>query len=103
MKVTALIFFGPVLTRDLLDWHYPEVTFFQYVDGLLLCRATEPLICRVTESLLNFLATESLKKKAPLGFLKVTYLGVALKGQAHALSHEISKSTQSSISHSPIP
>jgi hypothetical protein len=34
--------FGQALTRDLLDWHYPEATLLQYVDNLLVCRATEP-------------------------------------------------------------
>jgi hypothetical protein len=33
--------FGQDLTRDLLDWHCPEATLLQYVDDLLLCRATE--------------------------------------------------------------
>jgi hypothetical protein len=41
--------FGQVLTRDLLGWHYSEATLLQYVDDLLLCRATEPLICRATD------------------------------------------------------
>jgi hypothetical protein len=40
---------GQALTRDLLGWHYPEATLLQYVDDLLLCRATEPLICRATD------------------------------------------------------
>jgi putative effector of murein hydrolase LrgA (UPF0299 family) len=57
-----------------------------------LCRATEPLICRATVSLLNSLASQgyrvSLKKKAQLCLLQVTYLGVVLKGQAQSLSHE---------------
>jgi hypothetical protein len=43
--------FGLALTRDLLDWHYPEATLLQYVDDLLLCGATQPLISRMTESL----------------------------------------------------
>jgi hypothetical protein len=53
--------FGQALTRDLLDWHYPEATLLQYVDDLLVCRPTEPLISRVTESLLNFLASQGYK------------------------------------------
>jgi hypothetical protein len=83
--------FGQALTRDLLGWHYPEATLLQYVDDLLLCRATEPIICRGTESLLNFLASQGYKvskEKAQLCFTQVTYLGVALKEQTHSLSHE---------------
>jgi hypothetical protein len=30
---------GQALTRDLLDWHYPQATLLQYVDDFLLCRA----------------------------------------------------------------
>jgi hypothetical protein len=58
--------FGQALTKDLLDWHDPEATLLQYVDDLLLCRATEALIFMATESLLNFLAsrdTKSLRKQ----------------------------------------
>jgi hypothetical protein len=36
--------FGQALTRDLLGWHYPEATLLQYIDDILLCRATEPLL-----------------------------------------------------------
>jgi hypothetical protein len=50
--------FGQALTRDLLNWDYPEATLLQYVDDLLLCGATEPLISKATESLLNFLASQ---------------------------------------------
>jgi hypothetical protein len=50
--------FGLVLTSDLLDWDYLEAILLQYVDDLLLCGATEPLISRATESLLNFLASQ---------------------------------------------
>jgi hypothetical protein len=53
--------FGQALTRDLLDFHYPEATLHQYVDDLLLCEATEPLIYRVNESLLYFLAFQEYK------------------------------------------
>jgi hypothetical protein len=45
--------FEQALTRNLLGWHYPEATLLQCVDGILLCRATELLICRVTESFLK--------------------------------------------------
>jgi hypothetical protein len=83
--------FGQTLTRDLLDWHYPEDTLLQYVDDLLLCRATEPLICRLTGSFLNFLASEGhkvSKEKAQLCLPQVTYLSVVLKGQTRSLSHK---------------
>jgi hypothetical protein len=32
---------GHDLTKDLLDWHYPEAILLQYVDDLFLCGATE--------------------------------------------------------------
>jgi hypothetical protein len=82
---------GQALTRDLLVWHYPEATFLQYVDDLLLCGATGPLICRVTESLLNFLASRGYqvsKEKAQLCLPQIAYLGVVLKRQNHSLIHE---------------
>jgi hypothetical protein len=83
--------FGQALTRDLLDWHYPEATLLQYVDDLLLCEATEPLISWVTVSLLNFLASQGCKvskEKAQLCLPQVTYLGMILKGLTHSLGHE---------------
>jgi hypothetical protein len=52
---------------------------------------TEPLISRVTESLLNFLASwgyKVSKEKAQLCLPQVTYLGMILKGQTRSLSHE---------------
>jgi hypothetical protein len=49
--------FGQALTKDLMDWKYPGATLLQYVDDLLLCGSTEPLVSRATESLLNFLAS----------------------------------------------
>jgi hypothetical protein len=82
---------GQALARDLLDWLYPEATFLQYVDDLLLCRATEPLISRMTESLLNFLASwgyKVSKENAQLCLPQVTYLDVVLKVQTCPLSHE---------------
>jgi hypothetical protein len=82
---------GQALTRDLLGWHYPEATLLQYGDDLLLCRATEPLISRATESLLNFLASwgyKVSKEKAQLCLPQVTYLDMILKGQTCSLSHE---------------
>jgi hypothetical protein len=70
--------FGQALTRDLLDWQYPEATLLQYVDDLLLCEATKPLIYRATESLLNFLDSQGYKvskEKAQLCLPQVIYLG----------------------------
>jgi hypothetical protein len=49
--------FWKALTKDLLDWQHPGVTLLQYVDDLLLCGSTEPLVSRATESLLNLLAS----------------------------------------------
>jgi hypothetical protein len=68
-----------------------ELTLLQYVDDILLCRATEPLISRASESLLNFLASwgyKVSKEKAQLCLPQVTYLGMILKGQTCSLSHE---------------
>jgi hypothetical protein len=82
---------GQALTRDLLDWHYQEATLLQYVDDLLLCRATEPLISGVTESLLNFLGSQGYKiskEKAQLCLSQVSYLGMVLKGQTFSISYE---------------
>jgi hypothetical protein len=93
---------GQALTRDLLGWHYPEATLLQYVDDLLQCRATEPLICRATESFLKLSGLRGYKvskEKAQLCFLQVTNLGVVLKGQTDSLSHE----QIDSILHYPLP
>jgi hypothetical protein len=90
------------LTRDLLGWHYPEATLLQYVDDLLQCRATEPLICRATESFLkcsDLREYKVSKKKIQLCLPQVTYLGVILKGQTHSLSHE----EVDPILHFPLP
>jgi hypothetical protein len=94
--------FRQALTRDLLDWHYPEATLLQYVDDLLLCRATEPLICRATEFLLNFLASQGYKGskgEAQLCFPQVIYPDMILKGQTCSLSHE----QIDPITHFPLP
>jgi hypothetical protein len=53
--------FGQVLSKDLMDWQHPGVTLLQYVDDLLLCGSTEPLVSRATESLSNFLASRGYK------------------------------------------
>jgi hypothetical protein len=36
--------FGLALTQDLAEWQYPQATLLQYVDDLLLCGVTEPVI-----------------------------------------------------------
>jgi hypothetical protein len=43
------------LNQDLAEWQYPQTTLLQYVDDLLLCGLTEPVISQAIESLLNFL------------------------------------------------
>jgi hypothetical protein len=80
----SLHLFKQTLIRDLLDWLYPEATLLQYVDDLLQCRATEPLIFRVTESFLKLSGLwgyKVSKEKAQLCLPQVTYLSVFLKGQ----------------------
>jgi hypothetical protein len=53
--------FRQALTKDLLDWQHPGVTLLQYVDDLLLCGFTKPLVSRATECPLNFLASQGYK------------------------------------------
>jgi hypothetical protein len=87
----SLHLFEQTLTRDLLGWHCQETTLLQYVDGVFQYRATEPLICRVTESFLKFSGLQGYKdskEKAQLCLPQITYLGVVLKGQTHSLSNE---------------
>jgi thymidylate synthase ThyX len=87
----SLHLFKQTLIRDLLDWLYPEATLLQYVDDLLQCRATEPLICRATESFLKLSGPweyKVSKEKAQLCLPQVTYQAMVLKGQTHSLSHE---------------
>jgi hypothetical protein len=36
--------FGLALTQDLAEWQYLQATLLRYVDDLLLCRPTEPVI-----------------------------------------------------------
>jgi hypothetical protein len=94
--------FRKALIGDLLNWHYPKATLLQYVDDLLLCRATEPLISRASESFLNLLASREYKvskEKTQLSLPQVTYLGMIFKGQTCSLV--ISELTQSSVS--PLP
>jgi hypothetical protein len=50
--------FGLALNQDRprsAEWQYPQATLLQYVDDLLLCGPSEPVISQATESLLNFL------------------------------------------------
>jgi hypothetical protein len=62
--------FGLSLTQDLTEWQCPQATLLQYVDDILLCGPTYPVISWATESLLNFLANRgykiSFKKKSPI-------------------------------------
>jgi hypothetical protein len=53
--------FGLILTQDLVEWQYPQATLLQYVDDLLLCRLSQPVISQATKSLLNFLADRGYK------------------------------------------
>jgi hypothetical protein len=86
----------------LLDWHYPEATLLQYVDDLLRCGDTEPLISRVMDSFLSFLVLwgyKVSKEKIQLCLAQVTYLGTILKGMTHRLRHE----QMDPILHFPFP
>jgi hypothetical protein len=76
------------LTQDLAEWKYPQATLLQYVDDLLLCGPTEPVILQATEFLLNFLVDRGYKiskEKAQLCQSKVTYLGLVLEKELKAL------------------
>jgi hypothetical protein len=76
--------FGKALTKDLLDWQHPGVTLLQYVNDLLLCGSSEPLVSRATEFLLNFLVSQDYKvsrEKAQLCLPQVTYLSMILEGE----------------------
>jgi hypothetical protein len=69
--------FGKALNKDSLDWEHPGVTLLQYIDDLLLCGSTEPLVSRTNESLLNFLVSRGYKfsrEKAQLCLLWVPSL-----------------------------
>jgi hypothetical protein len=83
--------FGLALTQDLADWQYPQATLLQYVDDLLLCGPTEPVISRATESLLNFLADRGykiFKEKAQLCQSRVPYVGLILEKEMRALGDD---------------
>jgi hypothetical protein len=53
--------FGLALTHDLTEWKYPQTILLQYVDDLLLCGWTEPVISQATKSLLNLPADKAYK------------------------------------------
>jgi hypothetical protein len=80
-------FKGSFLLHSSASWGHPSSICW----CLTSVWSPEPLISRVTESLLKFLASwgcKVSKKKAQLCLLQVTYLGMILKGQAYSLSHE---------------
>jgi hypothetical protein len=75
----------------LAEWQYPQATLLQYVDDLLLCGLTEPVILQSTESLLNFLANRGYKiskEKAQLCQSRVIYLGLVLEKEMRALGED---------------
>jgi hypothetical protein len=75
----------------LAEWQYPQATLLQYVDDLLLCGLTKPVISRATESLLNFLADRKCKiskEKAQLRQSRVTYLGLVLEKEMKSLGED---------------
>jgi hypothetical protein len=72
----------------LAEWQYPQATLLQYVDDLLLCGPSEPVISRATESLLNFLADRGYKiskENVQLCQARVTYLGLILEKEMRSL------------------
>jgi hypothetical protein len=84
-------FFGLALTEGLAEWQYPQATLLQYVDDLLLCGPTKPVISLATESLLSFLADRGYKiskEKAQLCQSRVTYLGLVLEKEMRALGED---------------
>jgi hypothetical protein len=83
--------FGLALTQDLAVWQYPQATLLQYVDDLLLCGPSEPVISQATESLLNFLAERGYKtseEKAQLCQCRVIYLGLVLEKEIRSLGED---------------
>jgi hypothetical protein len=83
--------FGLDLTQDLAEWQYPQATLLQYVDDLLLCRPTEPVISWATDSLLNFLLHRGYKiskEKTQLYQFRVTYLGLILETEMRVLGED---------------
>jgi hypothetical protein len=79
------------LTQDFAEWQYPQATLLQYVDDLLLCGLTEPVISRANKSLLNLLADRRCKiskEKAQLCQSRVTYLGLILEKEMRTLGED---------------
>jgi hypothetical protein len=75
----------------LAEQQCPQAILLQYVDNLLPCRPTEPVISWVTEFLLNFLTDRGYKiskEKARLCQPRVTYLGLVLKKEMRALEED---------------
>jgi hypothetical protein len=75
----------------LAEWQYPQATLLQYVDDLLLCGPSEPVISQATESLLNFLADRGYKipkEKSPLCQSRVIHLGLVLEKEMKALGED---------------
>jgi hypothetical protein len=66
---------------------YPQATLLQYLDDLLLCGSTEPVISRATESLLNFLTDREVIK---ISKEKANYvsLGLVLEKEMRALRED---------------
>jgi hypothetical protein len=76
----------------LAEWQYPQATLLQYVDDLLLCGPSEPVISWTTESLLNFLADRGYKiskEKTQLCQSRITYLGLVLEKEMRSLGEDI--------------
>jgi hypothetical protein len=79
------------LTQDLAEWQYPPATLLQYVDDLLLCGPSEPVISQATESLLNIFADRGYKiskEKAQLCQSRVTYFGLILEKEMRAVEED---------------
>jgi hypothetical protein len=75
----------------LAEWQYPQATLLQYVDDLLLCGLTEPVILQATKFLLNFLTDRAYKiskEKAQFCQSRVTYLGLVLEKEMRALGED---------------
>jgi hypothetical protein len=74
----------------LAEWQYPQATVLQYVDDLLLCGPTEPIISQATEFFLNFLADryKISKEKAQLCQSSIISLGLVLKKEMRTLEED---------------
>jgi hypothetical protein len=78
------------LIQDLAEWQYPQATLLQYVDDLLFCGPTEPIISEATEFFLNFLADryKFFKEKAQFCQSSVTSLGLVLEKEMRTLGED---------------